>query len=250
MENVMSTMEKDLPETNLADTVKVLEHLNTCKPLKASARRSTLEVNAEKFANWCLGLGGAGMGIAAAMAYWHTSYSPLPDGAKNVALALLFFSTISTLLSLLTPVLALVWVLARWKTISLKSMIDDITHESAMVDALRLHAEMALLEAKYWLELRINRAEARVAYFFGEKAAALALLGTAYICAEKFGGFPWIGKTMLAGPVSGNWGNTLLLMIIALVLGLSIGALLLKYVNVRYRFQIELIEHALRRMTQ
>lgn len=246
----MSVMEKDVPANDLADTLKVLEHLNTCQPLKASARRSRLEINTEKFANICLALGGAGMAVAAAMAYWHTALTPLPNGAKNLALGLLLFSTISTLLSLLTPIVALGWVLARWKTITLKSMVDDINHESALVDALRRHTATALVDAKYWLELRINRAEARVAYFFGEKAAALALLGTAYVCAEKFGGFSWIGKTLVTGPVDGNWGNSALLMIIALVLGLSIGAVLLKHVNVRYRFQIELIDHALRRMAK
>lgn len=246
----MSVMKKEFPVTNLTDTIEALEHLSNCKPLKASARRSKLEVNAERFANGCLILGGAGMAIAAAMAYWHTSHSPLPEWAKTLALGLLLFSTIATLLSLLVPILSLGWLLTRWKTISLKSLIDDVHHESALVDGLRRHNEKALLEAKYWIELRVNRAEARVAYFFGEKAAALALLGTAYVCAEKFGGFPWVGKTLLAGPVDGNWSNTAVLMIIALVLGLSIGAVLLKHVNVRYRFQIELIEHALRRMAK
>lgn len=36
-------------------------------------------------------------------------------------------------------------------------------------------------------------------------------------------------------------------MIIAMVLGLSLGALLLKQVSARYRFQVELIEHVLSR---
>jgi len=246
----VSAMEKELPEIHIDDIIKILEHLSTCRPLKASARRSRLELNAEKFANWCLVVGGAGMAVAACMAYWHTSQTPLPEGAKYLALYLVLFSTISTLLSLLTPMLALIYALFRWETITLKSMIADFRHENALVDSLQPHPEVALLDAKHWLELRINRAEARVALFFGEKAAALALLGTAYVCAEKFGGFPWISKTLLAGPVSGNWGNSALLMIIALVLGLSIGAVLLKRVNLRYRFQIELIDQALRRMAR
>ena len=126
-------------------------------------------------------------------------------------------------------------------------MLADIAHENAFVETLKTHHENALANARYWLELKMNRAEARVSYFFGEKAAGLALLGTAYVCYKEFGGFPWLSQTLMAGPVTENPGDTILLMVIALVLGTSIGAMLLKHVNARYRFQIELIDNALRK---
>ncbi|WP_095127205.1 hypothetical protein [Pseudomonas sp. Irchel s3h14] len=243
----MSSMEKDPPDNNLDETIKVLEYLSKCEPRKAASRRTGIELRAERFANWSLLGGAVGIGIAALLAYWHTSQSLLPDTMKNVVLVLILLSTLSTLASLLTPIVASAWTLARWKTISLRNMLADITHESDFVEALKNHPEKALANAKYWLELKINRAEARVAYFFGEKAAGLALLGTAYVCTKEFGGLPWLNKTLMAGPVAGNLGNTALLMVIALVLGISIGAMLLKHVNARYRFQIELIDNALRR---
>ncbi|MCP2024757.1 hypothetical protein [Pseudomonas laurylsulfatiphila] len=242
----MSSMEKDFLKNSLEETFKVLEYLSQCEPRKAASRRTGLEIQAARFANRALLAGAVGMGIAALLAYWHTSQSPLPDMMKNVALVLIVFSTLSTFASLLAPIFASALTLVRWKTISLRNMLADITHENTFVEALKNHHENALANAKYWLELKVNRAEARVAYFFGEKAAGLALLGSAYVCAKEFGGFPWLSQTLMAGPVTENLGDSILLMVIALVLGLSIGAMLLKHVNARYRFQIELIDNALR----
>lgn len=243
----MSSMEKDFLKIPLEETFKVLEYLSQCEPRKAASRLTGIETRAARFANRALLAGAIGLGLAALLAYWHTSQSPLPNMMKNVALALIVFSTLSTFASLLAPIFASVWTLARWKTISLRNMLADIEHENAFVETLKSHHEKALANARYWLELKVNRAEARVSYFFGEKAAGLALLGTAYVCTKEFGGFPWLSQTLMAGPVTENLGDSILLMVIALVLGISIGAMLLKHVNARYRFQIELIDNALRK---
>ncbi|MGX1084050.1 hypothetical protein [Pseudomonas sp. AP3_22 TE3818] len=242
----MSSMEKDFPTNPLEETFKVLEYLSQCEPRKAASRRTGKEMQAARFANRALLVGAIGLGLAALLAYWHTSQSPLPNMMKNVALVLIVISTVSTLASLLAPIFASARTLVRWKTISLRNMLADIEHENAFVETLKSHHEKALANARYWLELKVNRAEARVAYFFGEKAAGLALLGTAYVCAKEFGGFPWLSQTLMAGPVTGSLGDTILIMVIALILGVSIGAILLKHVNARYRFQIELIDNALR----
>ena len=242
----MSSMEKDFPTNPLEETFKVLEYLSQCEPRKAASRRTGKEMQAARFANRALLVGAIGLGLAALLAYWHTSQSPLPNMMKNVALILIVISTVSTLASLLAPIFASARTLVRWKTISLRNMLADIEHENAFVETLKSHHEKALANARYWLELKVNRAEARVAYFFGEKAAGLALLGTAYVCAKEFGGFPWLSQTLMAGPVTGSLGDTILIMVIALILGVSIGAMLLKHVNARYRFQIELIDNALR----
>ena len=243
----MSSMEKDFLKIPLEETFKVLEYLSQCEPRKAASRRTGKEMQAARFANRALLAGAIGLGLAALLAYWHTSQSPLPNMMKSVALALIVFSTLSTFASLLAPIFASAWTLVQWKTISLRNMLADIEHENAFVETLKSHHEKALANARYWLELKVNRAEARVSYFFGEKAAGLALLGTAYVCTKEFGGFPWLSQTLMAGPVTENLGDSILLMVIALVLGISIGAMLLKHVNARYRFQIELIDNALRK---
>ncbi len=53
-------------------------------------------------------------------------------------------------------------------------------------------------------------------------------------------------RSLKAGLSLGNIGNTALLAIIAFIFGISIGALFLKHIAYRYRFQIELIDIALR----
>ncbi len=101
-----------------------------------------------------------------------------------------------------------------------------------------------------WLELKIKRLDGRVAWFFGDKTAVLTLIACAYLFSKEFGGFGWLKETLHAGAgagaATGNAGNMTHLYMGALVFGLSIGAILLKHLSAKYRFQVELIDISLR----
>lgn len=165
---------------------------------------------------------------------------------KTFALAFLTASLFIAFASLIAPILATGWTLFRWETITLQNLKADIQHEQAISMNLKRNSPDALKEAKMWLELKVKRVEARVTWFFGDKTAVLTLMATAYLFSKEFGGFEWLEKTLRAGPGLSNLGDTTLLYLAAILLGLSIGAVLLRHIAARYRYQIELIDLALR----
>nr|WP_260434012.1 hypothetical protein [Burkholderia cenocepacia] len=88
-----------------------------------------------------------------------------------------------------------------------------------------------------------------VVSFFGSGAAAYALLAITFTNIKDAGGLPWLRNTLASGLVFGNFINTAILWGIALVFGLSVGSMMLKRVQSRFVYQLELIELTLFRRT-
>ncbi|AOE80442.1 hypothetical protein A7318_18235 [Pseudomonas lurida] len=234
------------PSTTLVKTLAVLKELSTCKPRRASERRTGLEKKAELLSKWSLILSGVLLAPPALLGYFKDPAKALSEVVQNAALVAIALSMSLTLLSFVAPIFASAWVLFRWEAVTYENLRGDIIHEQSIANRLRRHGVNALTEAKMWLELKIKRIEARVTWFFGDKTAALGLFATAYVFSEKFGGFPWIQRTLRAGPGLSNIGDTVLLYAAALIFGLSLGAVLIKHIAARYRYQVELIDLSLR----
>lgn len=228
------------------DTLNVLEELSRCEPRTPSARRTNLEAMAQRGSNWSMILAVGGMLCAGGMALWSIFMGRLPDWAKFLALVVIGLSVLLALLALAIPIVASAITLIRWKSVTLINLQDDIRHEQAMAYNLSKHRDEALADARCWLELKIKRIEARVSHLFGEKAAVLGLLTTSYFFAKEFGGLNWITSTISTGATWDNLANTALLMLGAGVLGMSLGAVMIRHIAARYRYQVELLDMACR----
>ncbi|CAK9889992.1 MULTISPECIES: hypothetical protein [Pseudomonas] len=220
-------------------TIQVLEELSRCEPRKV--RRTGLENKAQVIANWCLGLALFFLVVNGGFVFFYDTRPP----SLYAKIFVLLMSTISMLLaisSLVAPMVASFLLAFRWKKLSLEGLCDDIRYEQAMADRLATYEAGALKDAHFWLNRKIRRINERTGRFFGEKTAAIGLLATAYSFTAEFGGFEWVSKTMAAGFRIDNLGNTVLLGVGALLLGMSIGSILLGHIAARYRYQIEIIE--------
>ena len=78
------------------------------------------------------------------------------------------------------------------------------------------------------------------------QTAVLGLLTTSYFFAKEFGGLNWITSTISTGATWDNLENTALLMLGAGVLGMSLGAVMIRHIAARYRYQVELLDMARR----
>lgn len=230
----------------LPHTLNVLEELSRCEPRTASARRTNLEASAQRISNWSMISAVGGMVWAGGMALLSIINEGLPDRAKLLALVVIGLSVVLALFALAAPIIASAITLIRWKSVTLINLQDDIRHEQAMAYSLSKHNEEALADARCWLELKIKRIDARVSHLFGEKTAVLGLLTTSYFFAKEFGGLKWVTSTISTGATLGNLANTSLLMVGAAVLGMSIGAVMIRHIAARYRYQVELLDMARR----
>jgi hypothetical protein len=109
--------------------------------------------------------------------------------------------------------------------------------------------DVELNYAKYWIELKIARNDSRLKLFFGDKTAALALLGLSWPVIKELGGLEWISSTFSHFLAPGHILDTIIWMCLALLLGLSLGGIMMKNVNEKYKYQVSLIELALKLRT-
>ena len=220
-------------------TIQVLEELSRCEPRKV--RCTGVENKARIIANWCLGLSGLFLIIMACFVFFYEARPP-SIYAQIFVLTMSVISMLLAISTLIAPMVASLLLAFRWKKLSLEGLCDDIRHEQAMADRFAKFETIALKDAHFWLSRKIRRISERTGRFFGEKTAVVGLLATAYSFTAEFGGVEWISKTMAAGFRVDNLGNTVLLGVGALLLGMSIGSIALGHITARYRYQIEIIE--------
>ncbi|MCO4881942.1 hypothetical protein VOI32_36410 [Paraburkholderia caribensis] len=181
------------------------------------------------------------------MAFW---YRISPSPVLQIAGLLIVLLTILLLIvSLLIEPFAMVTLLRRWKSETLDTIIREIENDRGHVQCFLQYEEQDLEEVQRWLQLKIKRLDSLVVLVFGSSAAAYSMLALTFSNMKDAGGFTWLQHTVLRGLAADNWGNDVILWGIALILGLSIGAILRKVVQGRYMYQLEVVEMTLARKT-
>ncbi|SFT84010.1 hypothetical protein [Paraburkholderia aspalathi] len=164
-----------------------------------------------------------------------------------VALTFWLLTTLFGILTMLVEPIAMFVVMLRWKAETLDTFVREIENDEAHVRRLIHHDEEALRRVQYWLQLKAKRLDARIVFFFGGSAAVYSLLALTLSNMKDAGGLSWLENTFLRGFAADNLANTAILWGIALVFGASVGAMLMKVVQGRYTYHLELVELALMR---
>lgn len=230
---------------NVSDeTVQVLRALDGCEVRKVE--QSSVERKAAAVADRSLATSFALLvfGAIAAASYAWISHT---DILKVLALAFCSLSMLAALVSLITPIVLVALILGRWKQRALDGLCNDLRHEESLAASLEFYSEAARDNARFWLERKISRLASRTMQLFGEKTAAIALIGTCLSFVAKLGGLDWLSSAFGAGLTFGNLTNIVLLFGAAFLFGASIGAIVSGQLAARYRFQLEVLELAQRR---
>ena len=196
-----------------------------------------------KLSTALLVLGAVCLLLAMGMAFWYQHF-PFP-ALQVVGLLIGLLAIVLAIVSLLIEPFAMVRLLRRWKTETLDTFIREVENDRRHVQRFLQYEEEDLKEVQRWLQLKIKRLDALVVLVFGSSAAAYTMLTLTISNMKDAGGVAWLQHTVLHGFAADNWGNNLILWGIAMVLGLSIGAILRKIVQGRYVYQLEVIEMTL-----
>lgn len=149
---------------------------------------------------------------------------------------------LSCMFALLVEPILMLFGLFKWKTMTLTRFLKEVQEDEAHVRVLSQYGEKELQYAEYQLMKKITANESRVKVFFGEKTAVFALLAFSVPFMKEF--FGWnVGLSLFRweGNFSG-YANTLLTYMWALVFGMSFGAVALKLVTERYKYQLSLLK--------
>ncbi|EKD0503256.1 hypothetical protein ONL98_004677 [Salmonella enterica] len=152
---------------------------------------------------------------------------------------------IGLIIMVLPPILGIKH-LVDWKKESFNDFVCEISHDEENAKLLLDYSEKELLYAVHWIQLKINRITMRVSSFFGEKTAVFSVLGLCYSAVQALIGFDKLSKTFIGDLSNADSTNTVIMFGLALLLGISLGALMLKKVASHQLYLKEIVELTIR----
>ena len=226
----------------------VLNTLETLKPYRPPASLTKLERVMERISRYGLIASAVPFTVLAILAAWHKWIAHLSGAWITVALASAALSQLLALLSLLCPPVLLICTVWMWKERSRLLRDGEIDHEQAQLAQLERFDATDLQAAKLHLEVKIKRLERRLGYFIdadGKKMAAFSLLVLNFTVGNIFMKGDW--SSVLATDFNSPVSSQIVMMLLALLLGVSIGAMCVRFITNRESYRIELLDAALLR---
>lgn len=158
------------------------------------------------------------------------------------ALILYAINSISGIVYLFTPIVPGVKFMLNFKKEIFNDLICEIDNDEQNIQKLMPYSLTELNYCIDWLNIKIQRLKLRINDFFGEKTAVLSILGLAYSAIQGIGGLNKLGDTISKGLFNSGTTNTLIVLGLAFLLGLSLGALALKNVANHLQYLKEILE--------
>lgn len=155
---------------------------------------------------------------------------------------LMMLSGIFTLL--VEPVLMLLGI-SQWRKMTLTRFLKEVQEDEGRVAVLGHYKENELLYAEFQLMKKITANENRVKVFFGEKTAVFALLAFSVPFMKELFGWNVSFSVFSWGDGFTGHADILLGFVWALIFGMSLGAIALKLVTERYKYQLSLLKQTL-----
>lgn len=221
---------------------QIIRELEGCEPYKPFRFITRRERIINIISAWGLAFSGICFLLLLMLALWCQYNTP---GLKVIwlATALYLFCTLSALVAMFIPSLYGLIKIFGWKKEAITELLLEIDHDEANAKKLSYYSKLELDYAKHWVQLKINRLLVRVSNVFGDKTALMALIGLAYGAIKGLGG----PNNLLAMFSKGFYSvEGIVIQVLALLLGVSLGALMLKKMAGYYVYKLELIEAALK----
>ncbi|EAO6315783.1 hypothetical protein AZH73_24090, partial [Salmonella enterica subsp. enterica serovar Derby] len=168
------------------------------------------------------------------------------DTVVDVIFGLYFIGMLIGLIIMVLPPILGIKHLVDWKKESFNDFVCEISHDEENAKLLLDYSEKELLYAVHWIQLKINRITMRVSSFFGEKTAVFSVLGLCYSAVQALIGFDKLSKTFIGDLSNADSTNTVIMFGLALLLGISLGALMLKKVASHQLYLKEIVELTIR----
>ncbi|CDM88564.1 hypothetical protein [Xenorhabdus bovienii] len=153
---------------------------------------------------------------------------------------------ICALIMMTLPPIFCVNFLLNWEKETLDEFSCEIAHDENNAEKFSDFTEKELLNSIYWIQVKINRITLRLSSFFGEKTAALSILGLSYTAVQSSIGFGELNRIFTGNIFKSDIIDNLIIFGLAILLGLSLGALMLKKVANHLLYLKEVIELAIK----
>lgn len=222
---------------------QIIKILGTIKPYKPYTYKSKTEKIIDKIHGKLVVLG---LVLIAVLVFFVILYKLdnrfQTTTIADIILTLYLSGMLTGLMIMILPPILGIKHLVDWKRETFNDFICEISHDEENAKLLLDHSENELLYANHWLLLKINRITVRVSTFFGEKTAVLSILGLCYSAVQASIGFDKLSKAFINGHFTSDTANTFIMFGLAFLLGISLGALMLKKVASHQLYLKEIVE--------
>ncbi|MGY3115356.1 hypothetical protein ACVWYV_003587 [Pantoea eucalypti] len=163
------------------------------------------------------------------------------------ALLLLIMNHIFGIICFSTPIVADMKFFFNMRKEVLNDFQMEINHDEKNVEQLEHYSFTELEYATYWLNHKTERFKARISDFFGTKTAILSILGLSYSAVQSLGGLEKIGHILANGLFKSSIANIVSTLGLCLILGISLGAIVMKNIINHFEYLKNILEMAKRR---
>lgn len=221
----------------LANLLTQLSNSDPYRPAKFSGQEQR---TTERIANWVLG---AACGLTLSiipLAGYHHFLDPQAKWVKTAALLIAILVQLSGLLSVAIRSIGLLLLATRWKSVTLTTLLREVEVDEGHARGLGAFSKGAMDRAEQHLRLKLSRLERRAGAFLGDKTAVLSLIALTMPIVKEAGGFSWIRRGLDTSSGFTSW-ESMTVYFFAFLLGISLGAIGLKMLAERIRYQLEVL---------
>lgn len=169
------------------------------------------------------------------------------NSVKTFALILLVINHIFGIVCLLTPVISGMKFIFNMRNEVMNDFQMEINHDEKNVEQLEHYSIPELDYATHLLAFKIERFKARISDFFGTKTAILSILGLSYSAVQALGGFEKITHILAKGLFNSDIANIISIFGLSFLLGISIGAIIMKNIINHFEYLKSILELAKQR---
>lgn len=221
----------------------LLVQLNQLDPLPAKNRDNRLESLTRRGYKYMIAITGILFLVLIILAVWHKT-SPFSDLGREIAIWIALLTMfVPTVYIFVDSCIGLISIF-KFKSRSFDWLILEIEHDKKAIDSISEYKKETLLEVQDWLQLKCSRLSSRISTFIGssDKFAVFSLIGLGWSVWKELSKTPSISLSLTNGDIV----QTLLLYGTAFLTGIALGAMIVNYQIQRYKYQLELLEFALK----
>ena len=229
---------------------EVLDLLETYYPYYPEKQKNYFQ----NYINWSFSIEIISTIILILIGYWHTYISKIAN-IQTFLLIILLIIGLSGFILMICCIAPISYMLFKFFMSKLKGkktiILDNYLRNKIINDeqkSLELNTRFQPFELEYahgWLSTIINYRSSRITFIFGNQIALISLVSLFFGILDKFGGTSTLLNAFHTGFKSDQLLSWLSILILSFVLGLVIGALILKYQIQRYIYWQELVTMAL-----
>ncbi|WP_126179276.1 hypothetical protein [Serratia marcescens] len=139
--------------------------------------------------------------------------------------------------------------LKNWKKEEINNLIAEIDYDQEYAKKLAPYEVDELNHLSFWLNKKSSRISKRISAFFGEKTAVISMFGLIYTYIKETGVIDKLLNNNSITNRNHGYSDDITIYALAILLGLSLGAMFLKKIADHYNYLLEIVDLAIRLKT-